>query len=82
MIPILRIPPLPDPLIRSEEYSVMFDDEPSWKGMTALWRITLAMALRDDAASVHFHPWSERVLSYEVKCHRWEMVPTPRCMAH
>ena len=81
MIQILRIPPLVDPLSGVRRYTYMFDEDPSWEGMTALWEIVLAIALGDNAVSLYYHPWSGRDLSYEANCIRYQMVPPDESIA-
>jgi len=43
-----------------------------------LWAAVLMMALRDKAASVHYHPWRDGgALAYICENVRYEMVPPP-----
>ena len=47
-------------------------------GYRKLWGMVLLMAVRDRAASVHYHPWrGAGALSYVVDNTRYEMVPPP-----
>jgi hypothetical protein len=53
-----------------------------WGELCRLWRMVLAMAVRDGAASVHYHPWrADGHLSYLVSGVRYELVPPPPALA-
>ncbi|MBN9517284.1 hypothetical protein J0H58_02010 [bacterium] len=47
-----------------------------------LWRMVLAMAVRDGASSAHYHPWrANGPLSYVVAGIRYELIPPPPTLA-
>ena len=54
-----------------------------WAELCRLWRMVLAMAVRDGASSVHYHPWrADGHLSYVVAGVRHALVPPPPELAH
>jgi len=47
-------------------------------GFRRLWGFVLCMAVRDNATSIHYHPWrADLILTYVVECKQYEMVPPP-----
>jgi hypothetical protein len=59
------------------DLSSMLDTPPPWPHALLIWRRVLAVAVRDRASSVHYHPWHGQPLTYIVACKRYEMVPPP-----
>lgn len=41
------------------------------------WGLVLIMAVRDQATSLHYHPWRNVVLTYIVAGTRYELIPPP-----
>lgn len=47
-------------------------------GFRKLWGMVLCMAVRDQATSIHYHPWqADWSLTYVCECKRYAMVPPP-----
>ncbi len=70
---------LPDLVIEfGESGLVEFEDHVTWNNSYLMWRLVLAMAMRDGASSVHYHPWrSDGHMSYIVAGTRYEILEPP-----
>ncbi len=76
MVKLVQLPDLPS----AEPWFVEFGYE--WAELCRMWRMILAMAVRDGAASVHYHPWrADGHLSYLVAGVRYELIPPPPWIA-
>ena len=72
----VRLPDLPAPAAADDPQLVEFGF--AWADLCRLWELLLALAVRDGASSVHYHPWrADGHLSYVVAGARYAMVPPP-----
>jgi hypothetical protein len=61
---------------------VEFGAGSDWAALGRMWRMALAMAVRDGASSVHYHPWrADGHLSYIVSRTRYVLVQPPQELA-
>jgi hypothetical protein len=74
---------LPDlSALMSENGGEMVEFGSGWAELCRMWRMVMAMAVRDGASSVHYHPWrADGRLSYIVSGIRYELVPPPPAFA-
>lgn len=80
---IVELPPFYDASgeIDARAVEIGLSDRPTHDDLIYLWRFTLAMAVRDGAVSVHYHPWRKDFeLSYIVSGTRLGMVPPLRSL--
>ncbi|MGL6075278.1 MAG: hypothetical protein ACRC8S_14060 [Fimbriiglobus sp.] len=52
-------------------------ENPPWSDLFRLWDFIMFIAIRDQASSVHYHPWKTWELSMVVGNDHYEMVPLP-----
>jgi hypothetical protein len=72
----LQLPELPQPC--PDDARLLIEFGLDWPEHIRLWKMLLAMAVRDKATSLHYHPWrSDGHLSYIVEWQRYELVPPP-----
>jgi hypothetical protein len=75
----LLLPTLPPADADGEQLA---EFELCWDDALRLWKMVLAMSVRDAASSLHYHPWKPSGgLWYVVKRVRWALVPPPNVMA-
>ena len=75
--------PVPLPDLPTDDGLMLVEFGRDWDELCRMWRMVLAMAVRDGASSVHYHPWrADGHLSYLVAGVRYEMVPPHPELAH
>ncbi len=73
---LLQLPDFPNTTSDSDPVLVKLGFD--WADLVRLWQMILALAIRDGAASLHYHPWrTDGHLSYIVDGVRYEMIPPP-----
>jgi hypothetical protein len=70
----------PSDAAEGDELLIPLSDDPAVLGK--LWGMVLLLAVRDHAASVHYHPWrADDGLAYVVQGVRYALVPPPAELA-
>lgn len=76
MARFIRLPEIPQPI---DSNDLVEFDEKDEKGIHTMWMLVLAIAIRDNAISIHWQPWRNgRALSYVVDDVRYYMIPSPK----
>jgi hypothetical protein len=80
-----RLVQLPDLLTpTSEGDPLLVEFGLNWAEFGRMWRMILAMAVRDGASSVHYHPWRppDGHMCYLISGVRHQLVPPPPAHAY
>ncbi len=79
MVRVVQLPPLPRAVVPGDRLLVEFGlGRPE---VARMWRMVLAMAVRDGAVSVHWHPWrAADALGYVVAGVRYSLARPPAAL--